>query len=173
MSDRIDRRSFLARSTAAGMGLLGAGALGGLVAACGSSSSSGNPNLGTSTTGTRNGVSAASPRRGGALRFGNESDINSMDPAVGTWDESGLNYARTVYDPLTIIASDGSVQPYLAQSVIPNTDFTVWTITARPGVTFHDGATCDGPAIANSMNHFLSGLLGAVTMHPVAKDQCT
>ena len=48
-------------------------------------------------------------------------------------------YARTVFDPLTIIASDGSVQPYLAQAITPNSDYTVWTITARPNVRFHDG----------------------------------
>ena len=63
-------------------------------------------------------------------------------------------YARTVFDPLTIIAADGSVQPYLAQSVTPNADYTVWTITARPNVRFHDGTTCDAAAIAGSLNHF-------------------
>ncbi len=47
-------------------------------------------------------------------------------------------YARTVFDPLAIIAADGSVQPYLAQSITPNADATVWTITMRPNLLFHD-----------------------------------
>ena len=38
-------------------------------------------------------------------------------------------YARTVFDPLTIIDANGNVQPYLAQSVTPNADYTEWTIT--------------------------------------------
>jgi len=97
-----------------------------------------------------------------------EAEQSSLDPAVGNFDESGINYARAVYDPLTIIASDGTVQPYLAQSVTPNTDYTVWTITTRPGVTFHDGTPCDAAAVAASMNYFIKGTLGFVTMQPVA-----
>ena len=69
-------------------------------------------------------------------------------------------YARTVFDPLTIIATDGSVQPYLAQSVTPNEDYSVWTITARPRVQFHDGTACDAAAIAGSIEHFKDNLLG-------------
>lgn len=165
MSDRIDRRSFLARGVAGGAGLAMAGGLGAALSACSSSGSSG----GTSgaKTNPNAGISNATPKRGGSLIFATESEDNSFDPAQGQWDETGVLYARTVYDPLTIIAADGSVQPYLAESVTPNPDHSVWTITARPGVKFHDGTPCDGPAIAGSMNHFLSGLLGTVIGGPI------
>ncbi len=166
--DNIDRRSFLARGAAAGAGLAAVGGLGGLLAAC-SSSSSGSGGGGGGGTGTqgRNGVSSATPKRGGHLIFANEAEDNSLDPAVAQWDESGLNYARAIYDPLAVLSADGSVKPYLAQSITPNADYTVWTIKARPGVQFHDGSTCDGPAIAQSMNHFLSGSLGSVVKGPI------
>ena len=37
--------------------------------------------------------------------------------------------------------------PYLAESVEPNADYTVWTIKVRSGVTFHDGTPLNGAAM--------------------------
>ena len=155
MPDRIDRRSFLARGLAAG-GVAAAGGAGGLLSAC----SSGSGGSGSLSSGPRNGISTATPKKGGALVFGVEAEEQGFDPATGRFDETGVLYARTVFDPLTIIAADGSVQPYLAQSVTPNADYSVWTITLRPNVLFHDGTPCDAAAIAGSLNHFKDNLLG-------------
>ena len=130
MPDQIDRRSFLARSALAAGGLAAAGGVGGLLSACGSGSGGG----GSLSSGPRNGISTATPKKGGELVFGVEAEEQGFDPATGRFDETGVLYARTVFDPLTIIAADGSVQPYLAQAITPNSDYTVWTITARPNV---------------------------------------
>ncbi|HXQ60855.1 MAG TPA: ABC transporter substrate-binding protein [Acidimicrobiales bacterium] len=161
MPDRIDRRSFLARGAlgAAGVATAGMGA-GGLLAACSSSTPTG-----TKSTGSRDGITSATPKTGGSLVFGVEAEEQSFDPATGRFDETGVLYARTVFDPLTIIAEDGSVQPYLAESVTPNEDYSTWTIGVRPGVLFHDGTPCDAAAIAGSLEHFLTGELG-ITLTP-------
>ena len=45
---------------------------------------------------------------------------------------------------------DGQVEPYLAESVTPNDDYTVWTIKVRSGVSFHDGTPFDGAVIATT-----------------------
>jgi peptide/nickel transport system substrate-binding protein len=170
VTDSIDRRSFLARGVVAGVGIAGAGTI---AAACGSSSSTGSGGGTSNSTGPRNGVSTATPKRGGHVVFGNEAEINSFDPGAGRWDESGILYARTIYDPLMIVDAQGGVKPYLAQSVTPNSDYTVWTIKARPGVKFHDGTTCDAAAIAGSMNHFKAGQLGLVTTQPIESIKTT
>lgn len=164
MVDRIDRRSFLARGivTAAGVAAAGAGG-GALLSACSS-----GPSSSGASSGPRDGISSATPKSGGSLVFGVEAEEQGFDPASARFDETGVLYARTVFDPLTTIAADGSIQPYLAQSVTPNADYSVWTITARPGVSFHDGTPCDATAIAGSMEHFLSGLLG-ITLNIVKK----
>ena len=57
---------------------------------------------------------------------------------------------RSVFDPLTLLNTDGKVEPYLAKSVTPNADYTVWTIKARSGVTFHDGTPFDGAEIGRA-----------------------
>ncbi len=46
-----------------------------------------------------------------------------------------------------MVSADGSAKPYLAQSVVPNGDQTVWTITLRSGVTFHDGSPLNADVV--------------------------
>jgi ABC-type transport system substrate-binding protein len=159
MSDPIDRRSFLARGTATGVGIAAIGASGGLLAACSSGSGS------SSTTGATathpNGVSTATPKPGGALVFGVDAEEKGFSPTQGTFDEVGILYARTVFDPLMILAADSTPQPYLAKSVTPNGDYTLWTITMRPNLVFHNGSPCDAAAVAaNFAAHKASALTG-------------
>jgi peptide/nickel transport system substrate-binding protein len=149
MAERIDRRSFLARGAVTGAGIVALGAGGGLLDACSSGSGSPPP----TGTGTHpNGVSSAAPKTGGKLIFGVEAEEKGFDPTTGTFDTTGILYARTVFDPLAIIGADGTVQPYLAQSITPNPDYTVWTVVMRPNIVFHDGTPCDGAAVAYNFN---------------------
>jgi peptide/nickel transport system substrate-binding protein len=158
MSDRIDRRSFLARGAVAGAGIAVVGTSGGLLAAC----SSGSGSSSTTGTGTHpDGVSSAAPKQGGQLVFGVDAEEKGFSPTQGTFDEVGILYARTVFDPLMILSASGTPEPYLAQSVTPNSDYTVWTITLRPNLVFHNGSPCDGAAVAaNFAAHKASALTG-------------
>jgi ABC-type transport system substrate-binding protein len=145
MPDRIDRRSFLARGAATGVGIAAIGATGGLLDACGSSSPSSS---GSTSTGSHpDGISTATPKKGGQLIFGVDAEEKGFSPTQGTFDEVGLLYARTVFDPLMIIAADGTPQPYLAESVTHNADYTAWTVTLRPNLVFHNGTPCNAQAL--------------------------
>ena len=129
-----DRRAFLGRSVRlAAAGLLLPGAAEAVLDACTSSGAA--PEV------------TANPRRGGSLTFATEAEINSFDPRQGAWDSTGLLYARTVYDPLFTQAADGSIKPFLAQSITPNADYTQWTIRLRPGISFHDGSPLDATTV--------------------------
>ena len=80
-------------------------------------------------------------------------------PALTRW----ASCTRTVFDPLTIVTANGDWAPYLAQSVVPNSDYTAWTITLRPNLVFHDGSPCSGAALlANFKAHSKSVLTGVV-----------
>ena len=52
---------------------------------------------------------------------------------------SGIQVARAIYDTLTVPDVDEKYMPFLAESVTPNADCTVWTIKLRSGIKFHDG----------------------------------
>jgi peptide/nickel transport system substrate-binding protein len=112
---------------------LGAGAavaVPGLLAACGGSSSS--------TTSSATGGKA---RKGGqlivALNDGGASDT------LSPWNMPTYNSAaraNQVYERL-FKAIDGVSHPALALSAEPNSTGTVWRVSLRPGVTFHNGKT--------------------------------
>ena len=67
---------------------------------------------------------------------------------------SGIQVTRTIYDTLTAPNEDGEIEPFLAESVEPNDDYTQWTITPRAGVTFHDGSPLDAQIIADNLNAY-------------------
>lgn len=165
MAEPMDRRRFLSGSAKAVAAAAVVGGGSSLLAACGGGSSKSSSG---STSKNRNvGVSTGTPKQGGALRFGTTSEIDGYDPAQNHWDAAGATQARTVYDPLGILMPDGTVQPYLASAIQHNQDYTQWTITARDGVTFHDGEKFDGAAIATNLNTMRSSRLAGPALTPV------
>jgi ABC-type transport system substrate-binding protein len=158
MGTPFSRRSLLVGGAAAAAGLAGASALGldlGGVA-------------GATTNGPgRNGVSKAKPKRGGSLVFGVDAEESGFNPTTARFDEVGVMYARTVFDPLTIINAAGTWEPYLAETVTANADYTAWTITLRDNVVFHDGTPCDGAAMYTNFEAQKSSLLLGIVLDPI------
>jgi len=153
----MDRRTFLGRGAAAAGAVALAGGAGAGLAAC---SSAGG---GTSSTTARSGASSA-PTRGGSLTIGTMAEIDGFSPSQNRWDTNGLLYANTVYDPLMAVAEDGSVQPYLAESLTPNAAYDEWTLTLRPDVTFHDGTPLTSTVVKHNFDALAASSLtsGAV-----------
>lgn len=164
MTDRIDRRSFLAKSAVAGAGI----AAGSVLAACGSSGSGSTTTTSGGSSGTHpDGISSATPKPGGTLNFGVDAEEKGFSPTQGTFDEVGIMYARTVFDTLMILDINGTPQPNLAESVTSNSDGTVWTITMRSGLKFHNGAACDAAAVVANFNAHIKSLLTGPALTPV------
>jgi peptide/nickel transport system substrate-binding protein len=114
-----------------------------------------------------NGISHATPKKGGSLVFGVDAEESGFDPTQARYDEVGVMYARTVFDPLTIVTADGGWAPYLAQSVTSNATFTSWTITLRPNVVFHDGTPCNGAALLTNLEAQAKSLLTGIIIGPI------
>ncbi len=152
MVSRFDRRTLLASGAATAAGLAGVSAMGW------------DDFAGAATNGPgRNGVSTKTPKKGGSLTFGVDAEESGFLPTSARFDEVGVMYARTVFDPLTIVLANGNWAPYLAQSVVPNSTYTSWTVTLRPNLLFHDGTPCNGAALlANFVAHQKSILTGVV-----------
>ena len=134
---RIDRRTFLG----VGAGTLGVAALAGRAGA--------TPGQGTVL------AAAGKPKAGGQLKVGINAEINGLSPVSSQMTTSGLYYGRAMFDPIAIVAADGTVKPYLCQSITPNATFTTWTFKLRPGITFHDGTPLDAAALANHFQHII------------------
>jgi peptide/nickel transport system substrate-binding protein len=115
----------------------------------------------------RNGVTTAKPKKGGSITFGTTSEGTGFNASASRFANVGVMYARTVFDPLTIITASGGWAPYLAKSVTPNADYTSWTITLRPTVVFHDGTPCNGAALMLNMETYHTAYLTGLALKPV------
>ena len=143
---------------------LGAGASS-VLAGCSSSPGS----TGTTTaSGSKPGVSTATPVRGGALTVGTIAEIDGFYPPSNHWDTNGFLYANTVYDPLMAVATDGSIQPYLAKSMTSNSTFEVWTMTLRSGVTFSDGSALTSAVVKANFDALQASALTGTALKQVA-----
>ena len=67
---------------------------------------------------------------------------------------AGIMVADAIYDTLTRPNAEGTYEPWLAQSVEPNDDYTQWTITLRDGVTFHDGSELTAEVVKNNLDAY-------------------
>jgi peptide/nickel transport system substrate-binding protein len=157
----IGRRTFLRAS--AGSAALAAG--GALMAACGGTSADNRPGAAGAAS---NGIFGGTPKRGGHLNFATTSDINGFDPSVDAWDQTGTAYARAIFDPLGVYDANGKVQPYLAQSITPNADFSQWSVKLRPNIVFHDGAPLDASGVVTFADKMLASPLTGFAYSPVA-----
>lgn len=100
-------------------------------------------------------ASAASPKRGGTLVIGMESELSSLDPAaiVAT---STARAAGNMYQGVVGTRGDKSyIQPVLAQSWTIGEDLQSITMKMRPGVKFHDGTDMTADAVIFSFERML------------------
>ena len=122
-------------------------------AACGSGDDGGTD----AEAGAVNDVAeAGDPVEGGSITVGLEAETNSWLPGEGTFNQPGVNVAYSIYDPLMQRTADGEVKPYLAESMEANEDLTEWTLTLRPGITFHDGTPLDAQALKTIFDEYLT-----------------
>jgi peptide/nickel transport system substrate-binding protein len=88
------------------------------------------------------------PRSGGRFVYALEAESDGYNPATNRFAPAGTIIGLSVFDPLGAFDEDMNVQPYLAESMTANEDYTEWTITAREGIQFHNGEPLDGAAMA-------------------------
>jgi peptide/nickel transport system substrate-binding protein len=119
------RRSFV-QGAVVGGGIL---SLPGVLAACGSSS--------TSSQAT---TAAGKPRYGGNLKVAMVgSPTASLDPGLAVAEVDSAR-ATNLFDRLVSLNPDMSYQMDLAEAMEPNAKATVWTVRLRPGIVWHDGS---------------------------------
>ena len=128
-----------------------------ILGACGSSGSSKGSGKKSSGGGSNTAPKAdTSPGTfHGSLVYGLEADTSGgwclykAQLAIG-----GIQVARAIYDTLTAPGADGKIHPFLAQSVTPNANSTLFTITLRPNIKFHDGSALTAQVVKENLDHY-------------------
>lgn len=122
-----------------------------LVAACGGGDDKSSGGGSTSSDGK--------PVAGGKITYGLEGGTTSFCLPRAQLAISGIMITQSVYDTLTEPNDKGEIVPYLAKSVEPNATYDEWTITLRPGITFHDGTPLNAAAVAQNITAWRNGVL--------------
>ncbi len=123
---RLSRRSLL--KGAAAMGAVAA--LGPIASACGGGETS------TGETGA-----AGEPKKGGDLKIGivGGSAKDTADPHLAAF-EADISNEYIMYEGLTGYDFDANLINYMAESIEPNDDASVWQVKLKDGLTWHDGS---------------------------------
>jgi peptide/nickel transport system substrate-binding protein len=121
---RMSRRDFIRRGSVVGLSLP---VLGGVLAACGSSSS------------TTSAPSSSAGKSGATIRAGITVPTGAINP-VTVADQGGLDMLAQTGEYLCLSDQTLTLKPVLAESWTPNSTADVWTFKIRQGVKFHDGS---------------------------------
>ena len=124
VAGRLSRRQFLRRGTMVGLSVP---LLGGILAACGSSSS---PSSESSP--------AAKGKAGATIKAGVGVPTAAINP-ITIADQGGLQMLGQVGEWLVFADQHNNYHPWLATSWSASPDASVWTFKIRPGVKFNDG----------------------------------
>ena len=100
-------------------------------------------------------------RTGGTLDVAITAETDNFNPYTGQWSVSSYEVANAVFEPLAAVDEKGIAHPYLAESIEASGDYTSWTITARPDVTFHNGEKFDAAALKKNLETARSSGLAA------------
>jgi len=150
LETEISRRSFLGR------GALGVGAMGLVLAGCGSSSTTPAKTAQIGRALSSGPQTGGTPVKGGTLRLGfitggPAESISLFDAGlVGTGD---FTRAYALFDGLVIPTPGGTVGPALATSWDTNSDATLWTFHLRHDVEFHNGKPFGADDVVYTIQH--------------------
>jgi peptide/nickel transport system substrate-binding protein len=137
-----------------------------VAAACGGGS--GGKSVGGAGTGG-GAKGDATPVSGGTVTYGLEAETdNGFCLNLANLTPAGTQVALAVYDTLMVPNDKGEMAPYLAKSVVPNADYKEWTITLRPGITFHDNTPFDAAAVKTNLDAYRHGQLFAFVFANIA-----
>ncbi len=103
----------------------------------------------------------------GVLVVGLDDDPPGLDPAGNFLSISALSVGNALYDTLMKAAPGQAPEPNLAQSLTESTDRLSWTLTVRPGVSFHDGTPLNAAAVKANLERHKQSRLSGPSLEPL------
>jgi peptide/nickel transport system substrate-binding protein len=154
LRDALGRRQFLRGVAATGV----AAGAGGLLAACGGSSTPASSSA------------SPKPKYGGNLSVGMSggSSSDTLDPNQGL-TEVDTGRAELLYEPLVKLDKDAKNEFVLAESITPhNGSLSEWVIRLRPGITWHSGKDFTADDVIYTMRRIITNdFSGTLFLGPV------
>lgn len=106
-------------------------------------------------------------RVGGELTVGVMSELPGLDPnivssasySIGGQEMNAIWDSLVRWNPVT-----AAYEPHVAESLQPNDDGSVWTLTLREGVTFANGDPLDADAVIASIERFATAQIAQVRL---------
>jgi peptide/nickel transport system substrate-binding protein len=149
LAGRVSRREMMKRAAALGLSASAVSTLSMAAVAV--------PGLGSAASAQE---ATPAPVAGGTLRMGMQADPTQFDPqklsATAIW-----RAIENMYDTLTRIKPDLTIEPSLAESWDISEDGTVYTFHIRQGVTFHDGSPLTADDVAFTYTRLLDPATGS------------
>jgi peptide/nickel transport system substrate-binding protein len=151
---RYSRRQFLRGAAGVASGAVAVGSTGGLLAACGNSSTS---------TSTKAQTGALPLKRDPqTLVVAMDAFTNDFDPA-SYFLLAAIVPSFPIYDSLMRMKGNSptATEPWLAEKYSTNANKSVWTFSLRPGVKYSDGTPLDANTVKAAYDRTLTANLGA------------
>ena len=93
---------------------------------------------------------------GSIINYGLAGPNAAFDPVATSGAQVGGTENAAVWDVLFVYDLEtGDVMPHLAESITPNDDFTVWTLSLREGIAFSDGTPLDAQLVSDNLDRFV------------------
>lgn len=106
------------------------------------------------------------PRYGGTLRVKMQGAIRSLDPVnqpASPSERTGKNrITASIFEGLTRLRSEGTVEPCLAVSWQFDRNVNKWWLSLRPGVKLHDGTLLTPATVSDALNVAMKGIRASV-----------
>ncbi len=151
-SGRMTRQQVLVRASVLGVS---ASALGTILAACGSSASSGSSSGGASSGGAI--------KKGGTGIFGITSPASDVDP-VTMFNTGAIMTTQLACDYLVFPNAQYVLQPKLATKWASGSTPDTWSFTIRQGVKWQDGSALTNDDIVASFDRMLDPKIGSAAL---------
>ena len=95
------------------------------------------------------------------VRYASSAEPRTLDSIVN-WLSVTHQHSYLVYDNLYTLDSNFRPQPQMIESAVKGADGTSWTLTLRPGQTFHDGAPVTSADVIASIGESVGAFLQSV-----------
>ena len=119
-------------------------------------------------------------KSGGKMVWGIGAESNTWLTATANWASEGAQVVSSVLERLTAIDDKGDWKPFLLESMVPNGSYTIWTMTVRKGIKFHNGEPLDAESVATNIQSIRTGVganaylnLGVCTVESEFVVSCT